>query len=111
MAAPGGRTVAVRGHAITYTGDPFFDESAFVDVEDALIISTDGVITAFGSYEETKSQLPEGVEVTHYSDAPDLCGIHRHPHPLRADGDHRRVRLPADRLAEPLHVHRGAALR
>ena len=68
MAAPGGRTVAVRGHAITYTGDPFFDESAFVDVEDALIISTDGVITAFGSYEETKSQLPEGVEVTHYSD-------------------------------------------
>jgi len=59
---------AVRGHAITFTGDPFFDDDAFVDIEDALILSQDGVITAFGPYEQTKASLPEGVEVVHYPD-------------------------------------------
>ncbi|WP_196780772.1 guanine deaminase [Nocardioides sambongensis] len=60
---------AVRGHAISYRGDPFFDDDAFVDVEDALIISEGGVITAFGPYDEVKGQLPDGVEVTHHPDA------------------------------------------
>jgi hypothetical protein len=32
---------AVRGHAITFTGDPFFDDDTFVDIEDALILSQD----------------------------------------------------------------------
>ncbi len=64
-----GEMSAVRGHAISYRGDPFFDDDAFVDVEDALIISEGGVITAFGPYDEVKGQLPDGVEVTHHPDA------------------------------------------
>lgn len=60
---------AVRGHAISFKADPFFSDDAFVDVEDALIISTEGKIISFGAYEETKSDLPSGIEVRHYPDA------------------------------------------
>jgi guanine deaminase len=59
---------AVRGHAITYRGDPFFDDDAFVDVPDALIVCQDGKITAFGPYSQVKDQLPADVHVTHYPD-------------------------------------------
>ena len=59
---------AVRGHAITYTGDPFFDDDAFVDVPDALIVCEDGKITAFGPYSQVKDQLPADVHVTHFPD-------------------------------------------
>lgn len=62
-------TTAVRGHAISFRADPFFDDDAFVDVEDALIVSSGGRIVAFGPYEETKDQVPDGVEVVHYPDA------------------------------------------
>ncbi len=41
----------------------------------------------------------------------DLRGVHRHPRALRADRHHRCLRFAVDRLAQPLHVHRGAALR
>jgi len=35
----GGATVtAVRGHAVSFTGDPFLQEDVFVDIEDALIV-------------------------------------------------------------------------
>lgn len=61
-----GTTSAVRGHAISYRGDPFFDDQAFVDITDALIVSQDGQITSFGSYDETQGAVPPGVEVTHY---------------------------------------------
>jgi guanine deaminase len=61
-------TSAVRGHAITFTGDPFFDDNAFVDIPDALVVSRDGVITAFGPYAEFADQVPADVEVAHYSD-------------------------------------------
>ena len=61
-----GSTMAVRGHAISYRDDPFLSASALVDVPDALVIATDGVITAFGPYAALKDQLPEGVEVEHY---------------------------------------------
>jgi hypothetical protein len=37
---------AVRGHAISFQADPFFSEDALVDIEDALILSSEGVITA-----------------------------------------------------------------
>jgi guanine deaminase len=60
---------AVRGHAITFTGDPFFDDDAFVDIPDALLVSENGVITAFGPYTEIVDQVPAGVEVAHYPDA------------------------------------------
>lgn len=58
---------AIRGHAVTFTGDPFDDPGAFLDIPDALIVSTDGIITAFGPYTEVKGTLPEGVDVTHYT--------------------------------------------
>jgi guanine deaminase len=64
-----GDATAVRGHAISFRGDPFFDENAFVDIEDALIVSSAGEITAFGPYAETKDQVPDGVEVVHYPEA------------------------------------------
>ena len=57
---------AVRGHAITFAGDPFVSERAFVDIPDALIVSERGIITAFGNYEDMKRAVPEGVPVTHY---------------------------------------------
>lgn len=60
---------AVRGHAISFSGDPFFDDDALVDVEDALIVSEDGSITAFGPYDELRDNVPDGVEVVHYPDA------------------------------------------
>lgn len=72
---------AVRGHAITYTGDPFFDDAAFVDVPDALIISVDGRIAAFGPYEQTRDAVPDGVAVTHYPDhliCPGFVDTHIH---------------------------------
>ena len=58
----------MRGHAVSFTGDPFFDADAFVDISDALIVSQDGVITVFGPYAEVADQVPAGVEVTHYPD-------------------------------------------
>ena len=61
-------TTAVRGHAITFAGDPFFDDDAFVDLGDTLIVSQDGVISAVGPYEQTKASLPEGIEVAQYPD-------------------------------------------
>jgi guanine deaminase len=60
---------AVRGHAISFRADPFFSDDAFVDVEDALIVSSGGVITAFGPYRELSGEVPDGVEVAHYPDA------------------------------------------
>jgi guanine deaminase len=60
---------AVRGHAISFRGDPFFDNDAFVDVEDALIVSEGGRITAFGAYDDVRGDVPDGVEIVHYPDA------------------------------------------
>lgn len=60
---------AVRGHAISFRGDPFFDDDAFVDVADALIVSEGGLITAFGPYDEVRGSVPDGVEIVHYPDA------------------------------------------
>ena len=64
-----GSVSAVRGHAISFRGDPFYEDDAFVDIEDALIVSRDGVITAFGDYEATKASVPDGIEVVHHPDA------------------------------------------
>jgi guanine deaminase len=74
-------STAVRGHAISYRGDPFFIDDALVDVEDALIVSEAGEITAFGDYEATKGAVPDGVEVKHYPDAlicPGFIDTHIH---------------------------------
>ncbi len=50
---------AVRGHAISFKGDPFFVDDALVDIDDALIVSEDGRVTVFGPYEETKPAVPD----------------------------------------------------
>lgn len=62
-------TTAVRGHAISFRGDPFFVDDALVDIEDAVIVSEGGTITAFGPYRELRDAIPEGVRVEHYPDA------------------------------------------
>ena len=72
---------AVRGHAISFRGDPFFTDGALVDIEDALIVSEAGEITAFGDYAATKGAVPDGVEVRHYPDAlicPGFIDTHIH---------------------------------
>jgi guanine deaminase len=62
-------TSAVRGHVISYRSDPFLSDDALVDVPDALIVSRDGVITAFGPYQDVRDAVPADVEVTRYPDA------------------------------------------
>ena len=66
---PDTTATAVRGHAISFRGDPFFVEDALVDIEDALIVSEGGKITAFGPYSELRDSIPAGVQVQHYPDA------------------------------------------
>jgi guanine deaminase len=79
--AHGGGASAVRGHAITFRADPFFEDDALVDLPDALIVSEGGLITAFGSYPETRAAVPEGVPVVHYPDALICAGfIDTHVH-------------------------------
>lgn len=75
------KATAVRGHAISFQADPFFSEDALVDIEDALILCEDGVVTAFGPYAETSDQVPGGVEVKRYPGAlicPGFIDTHIH---------------------------------
>ncbi len=76
-----GQASAVRGHAISFRADPFFCDEALVDVEDALIVCEDGVVTAFGPYREIEDRVPDGVAVRHYPDAlicPGFIDTHIH---------------------------------
>jgi guanine deaminase len=56
----------VRGHAISFSGDPFLSEDAMIDVEDALIVCCDGRVVAFGPYAQTRGELPEEARITHH---------------------------------------------
>ncbi|MCX5045060.1 guanine deaminase [Aldersonia sp. NBC_00410] len=60
---------AVRGHAISFRGDPFLVADALIDIEDALILTEDGIITAFGPWVQFRDRVPDGVDVVHYPDA------------------------------------------
>lgn len=85
-AVPDTRMTAVRGHAITYRSNPFFSDDALVDIDDALIVSSDGVITAFGPYSAVRDELPAGVAVTHYPEALLCAGfIDGHTHYVQTD--------------------------
>ena len=66
---------AIRGYAIGFRGDPFFDDDALVDVEDALIVSEGGSIAAFGPFAEIVDSVPDGTEVRRYPDAPICAGF------------------------------------
>ena len=72
---------AIRGHAISYRDDPFFSDSALVDIPDALVVTQNGLITAFGRYIDTQDQVPDGVAVTHFPDhliCPGFIDTHIH---------------------------------
>lgn len=65
-------TGAIRGPALTFTGDPFKDglESTMVYEPDAIVAFADGIITHFGPADKVNSQLPAGLKVRNYgSDA------------------------------------------
>jgi guanine deaminase len=78
------RATALRGPALTFTGDPFLvgAEKAMRYESDALIVIEDGSIQAFGPYDRAKSSLPAGTPVTNYtSDSlilPGFIDVHVH---------------------------------
>lgn len=63
------RNSVIRGHAISFRGDPFFDPDALIDIDDAGIVCTDGVITAFGPWSEVSRDLPDDIDVQHFPDS------------------------------------------
>ena len=79
--AAAGGVSAVRGHAISFRADPFFDDGALVNIGDALVLSRNGVIAAFGPYQQVKGAVPADVEIVHYHDAlicPGFVDTHVH---------------------------------
>ena len=59
---------ALRGPALTFTGDPFLTgaQQALRYESDALIVIEGGRISGFGSYDATRTALPPGAPVTRY---------------------------------------------
>ena len=75
------RRRALRGQAVSLSGNPFLREGCLDHVEDALILIEDGRITSIGPYADTLDQLPAGVPVEHYENAlilPGLIDTHVH---------------------------------
>ena len=62
------RPTAVRGPAITFTGDPFRDglERTMVHEPDAIVAMADGRVTHFGPASTVSRMLPSGIEVRDY---------------------------------------------
>ena len=62
------RPMAVRGPAITFTGDPFRDglERTMVHEPDAIVAMADGRVTHFGPTTQVASLLPVGIEIRDY---------------------------------------------
>ncbi len=67
MSSPA-RPTALRGPALTFTGDPFRDglERTFVHETDAIVAMHDGLITHFGPAERVAPLLPTGTEIRHF---------------------------------------------
>jgi len=68
MAAPASRPIAVRGPALSFTGDPFRDglDATMVHEPDAIVAMADGRITHFGPADRIASLLPAGSELRDY---------------------------------------------
>ena len=68
MAAPVSRPAAVRGPALSFTGDPFRDglEATMVHEPDAIVAMAGGRITHFGPASRIAPLLPAGTEVRDY---------------------------------------------
>jgi guanine deaminase len=60
--------MAVRGPAITFTGDPFRDglERTMIHEPDAIVAMADGRVTHFGPASAVSRMLPSGIEVRDY---------------------------------------------
>ena len=72
---------AIRGQAVSLTGNPFLSEGCLQHFADALILIEDGRIAAFGDYAELADRIPLGTEVTAYENAlilPGLIDTHVH---------------------------------
>ncbi|SOR30852.1 guanine deaminase [Methylorubrum extorquens] len=81
MTAAPARMRAIRGPAVSLTGNPFLSEGCLQHVADALILIEDGRITAFGDFSDLADQIPAGVAVTAYENAlilPGLIDTHVH---------------------------------
>lgn len=65
---PAARPTAIRGPALTYTGDPFRDglERTMVHEPDAIVAMQDGHITHFGPAAAIAPLLPPGTEIRHW---------------------------------------------
>src|ERR1700674_2618477 len=61
-------TTAIRGPALTYTGDPFKEglEHTMVYESDAIVAMADGKITHFGPAQRVERQLPANTKIKNY---------------------------------------------
>ncbi|MBI3197006.1 MAG: guanine deaminase [Rhodospirillales bacterium] len=68
MAVPASRPIAVRGPALSFTGDPFRDglDATMVHEPDAIVAMAGGRITHFGPAEQIAPLLPAGTEIYDY---------------------------------------------
>lgn len=72
---------AVRGRAISFSGNPFDHHDALVHHEDALVVMQGGRIVDFGPWSELAARLPDGVGPVYYPDAviaPGFIDAHVH---------------------------------
>jgi guanine deaminase len=70
-------THAIRSQALNFIADPFIvgSDAAFEYISDALIVIENGKIKSFGSYDQIKPTLADGVEIKTYKDALVLPGF------------------------------------
>lgn len=68
MMAPSTPAGAIRGPALTFTGDPFKDgiDATMVHEPDAIVAFADGLITHFGPASTVRPQLPPGLPIREY---------------------------------------------
>ncbi|UYN95272.1 MAG: guanine deaminase [Enhydrobacter sp.] len=67
-ATSGALPTAIRGPALTFTGDPFRDglEATMRHIPDAIVVMADGRITHFGPADRIAAELPAGMEPRRY---------------------------------------------
>lgn len=78
-----GTITAIRGPALSFSGDPFElpVEECTVYEADALLVMKDGLIEQFGPATDLLKSLPAGIAVTHYKDClimPGFIDCHVH---------------------------------
>jgi guanine deaminase len=66
MTSDSAHVTAVRARAISFRDDPFHASDALVEIEDALVVTAGGVITAVGPYASLGDALPPEAAVHHY---------------------------------------------